>query len=336
MAGTVAAAAVLTAGLLAGCSSAGSTAATSSGAESIQLLDAGTSFRDVTYYAMSNYGFAAANHLKLSFANFGSGGGATAQIFAGGTGNVLSSGIDGVAAIGQKNRLDITVLGAWANYDYHQLVSKAGSPYRTLASLKGQTVAVSGAGSYSDYALRNLLRQHGLQPDKDVKIASISGDAAMLAAVEGGKVAAAVLTPPTVTKAVLSGQLQDIYKFESTELPATVYIVRTSDIEKDPAMFANFMTAYTEAVAKLKADPSFATKVATAWLKSRQLSMSSAVLQELLKEFLSEPGVWSTTGQFTQNLYDAGRSMLLGSGEVSAANFPSYQTLVAHAPAASR
>ncbi len=317
---------------LAACSSGGNKSAGSGGTSSIQMLDSGTSFRDVSFYAMINDGFGAQNHLKLSFANFGAGGGSTSQIFAGGTGDVLSVGIDGIAAIGQKNSIPVTVLGAWAVYDYHQLVSKAGSKYTTVASLKGQTVAVSGAGSFSDYALRYLLKQNGLQPDQDVKVASISGDAAMLAAVEGGKVAAAVLTPPTVTQGVIDKKVQDIYKFESSPLPASLYIARTADVKKDPAKFANFMTAYTQSVAKMKADPAFAKQVSADWVKSKQLTMSDAVQQELIGEFLSSPGVWSTNGKFTQSLYDAGKAMLVGSGKVQAANIPSYASLTQYSP----
>jgi NitT/TauT family transport system substrate-binding protein len=317
--------------ILAGCASRStSTAPDASGTSKLTLLESGKSFYDVPFYAMMRHGFAERNHLKLDYAQFNSGGGSTAQIFAGGTGNILAAGIDGVVGIGQQGKLDVTVIGTWTQRNYFRLVSKAGSPVRTLQDLRGKSVAVSGAGSFSDRALRNLLRQNGMDPDKDVKIAGLGGQPQQLAALESGNVAAASLNPPTIYTALKAGKVQIVHSYSQDDpMPSIVFTVRTADVRKNPAPYANFMKAYTETMQKLKTDPAFASQVAKEEWGS---STPDDVLQAELKEFLDDPGVWSIDGQFTQELYDNGRAMLLGSGQVQAANFPSYQQLTQYAP----
>jgi len=135
-------AAVLAAVVLAACGSSGTSTGAGSGPASLTILESGKSFYDVPLYAMMNDGFGAANDLKLSLAQFNSGGGSTAQIFAGGTGNILAGGIDTVAAIGQSGKVAVTVLGTWTQRNYFRLVSKAGSTYHTLSDLRGQTIGV--------------------------------------------------------------------------------------------------------------------------------------------------------------------------------------------------
>jgi ABC-type nitrate/sulfonate/bicarbonate transport system substrate-binding protein len=297
----------------------------------LSILESGKSFYDVPLYAMMNDGFGTANHLKLSLAQFNSGGGSTAQIFAGGTGNILAGGIDTVAAIGQSGKLDVTVLGTWTQRNYFRLVSKAGSKYRTLADLRGQTIGVSGAGSFTDLAVRNLLRQNGLQPDRDVKIAALGQPAAQLAALESGSVAAIMLNPPTIYVAQQKKEVQTIHNFENDPVvPSALFTARTADVEKNPAPYRNFINAYDQTIAKMRSDPSFAAKVAAAdW----GTTTAPIVLTQELKEFLYSPGVWSPSGAFTKELYNNGRQLLLGSGKVSAKNFPTYQALTAHSPA---
>jgi NitT/TauT family transport system substrate-binding protein len=315
---------------LAGCGSgSGSAEPDASGVSELTLLQSGKSFYDVPFAAMMNQGIAERNGLKLDYAQFNSGGGSTAQIFAGGTGDILAAGIDGVVGIGQQGKLDITVIGTWTQRSYFRLVSKAGSPYKTLQDLKGQSVAVSGAGSYSDRLLRALLRENGMDPDKDVKIAGLGGQPQQLAALESGNVAAVSLNPPTIYSAQKAGKVQLIHNYGQDELmPSIVFTARTEDVRKNPEPFANFMKSYRETMQRMKSDPAFALQAAKdEWGSSTE----DDVLQAELKEFLDDPGVWSVDGQFTRELYDNGREMLISSG-VDAGDFPSYEQLTQHAP----
>ncbi len=324
--------ATLAVAVLAACSSSSSKGSNSSGpgksTGSLSLLLSGKSFYDVPLYAMMNDGLAEQNGVKLSLAQFNSGGGSTSQIFAGGTGDILSGGIDTVAAIGQAGKLDVTVIGAWTQLNYFRLVAKAGSSIHSIADLKGKTVGVSGAGSFGDYAVRNAITKAGLEPDTDVKIAALGQPAAQLAALKQGSVAAIMINPPTIYTA--ASQVQVVHNFEDDgPVPSILFTARTADVKKNPELYANFMKAYGQTLTKMKSDPAFASKVATDdWGKTT----TPAILKQELNEFLTDPGVWSSDGAFTQELYDNGRAMLIGSGKVSSAKFPTYATLTAQTP----
>lgn len=297
----------------------------------LSVLLSGKSFYDVPLYAMINDGFAKKNGFTLSLAQFNSGSGSTSQIFAGGTGDVLSGGFDVVAAIGSSKKVDITVLGTWSQYNYFRLVSKSGSKYRTIADLKGQTVGVSGAGSFGDYAVRNAIIKAGLKPDTDVKIAALGQPPAQLAALTRGSVQAIMLNPPTIYTALDGNMVQVVHSFEDDgTMPSTLFSARTADVKKHPQLYKGFMTAYRQAVAQMKSDPAFAAKVANDdWGKTTK----PEVLKQELNEFLTDPGVWSPDGAFTQELYDHGSAMLVGSGKVSSESLPSYASLTAQTPA---
>jgi NitT/TauT family transport system substrate-binding protein len=318
----------LTLAVTSACSSSGGGGGSSS---KLSILLSGKSFYDVPLYAMMNDGFAKQQGLTISLAQFNSGGGSTSQIFAGGTGDVLSGGIDVVAAIGASKKVDITVIGAWTQYNYFRLVSKKGSKYQTVADLKGATVGVSGAGSFGDYAVRNALVKAGLTPDKDVKIAALGQPPVQLAALNKGSVQAIMLNPPTIYAALNDDLVQVVHSFEDDgRIPSILFSARTSDVKKNPDAYRKFMDAYRAALAKMKSDPAFATKVANDDWGS---STNATVLKQELTEFLSDPGAWSPDGKFTQELYENGKAMLVGSGQVSADTFPSYSSLVENAPA---
>ena len=327
---------VATAACSSGANGTGTGAATGSDSPSatpsktLSILLSGRSFYDVPLYAMMNDGIAQQNGFNLTQAQFNSGSGSTSQIFAGGTGNILGGGIDVASALGSAQKLDITVLGVWTAKTYFRLVSKVGSKYKSIADLKGQTIGVSGAGSFSDYTVRAALVKAGLKPDVDVKIAALGQPAAQFAALSNGSVQAVMLNPPTITTALDEKQVQTIYNFENDgPMPSALFIARTADVKKDPALYKSFMTAYAQAVSKMHSDPAFAEKVAK---EDWGASTPTNILDAELKEFLTKPGVWPTDPTFTQSLYTAGKKMLVQSGKVSASTFPSYQALTAQSP----
>jgi ABC-type nitrate/sulfonate/bicarbonate transport system substrate-binding protein len=73
--------------------------------------------------------------------------------------------------------------------------------------MKGKKVAVSRYGSFSDIQTRFLVRQWGMDPDKDVQILQIGNSAARAAALISGGVDGAIVTPffiPSAKKAGLN------------------------------------------------------------------------------------------------------------------------------------
>ncbi len=69
-----------------------------------------------------------------------------------------------------------------------------GPAIKTAADLKNKKIGVSRFGSLTDMALREALRHHKLNPDKDVTILQTAGEATRFAALTTGAIDGAMLS----------------------------------------------------------------------------------------------------------------------------------------------
>ncbi|WP_298032932.1 ABC transporter substrate-binding protein [uncultured Dysosmobacter sp.] len=76
-----------------------------------------------------------------------------------------------------------------------------GSAVQSMADLKGKTIVAAGKGSTPEYALRYLLAENGVDPDKDVTIDWKSEHSECVAALASGAATVALLPQPFVTVA---------------------------------------------------------------------------------------------------------------------------------------
>ncbi|WP_157187530.1 ABC transporter substrate-binding protein [Nocardia vinacea] len=75
---------------------------------------------------------------------------------------------------------------------------KTGRSITSVADLEGATVGVTSPGSSTDFFLKHLLVQHGMAADA-ARISGIGGDASAVAAMEQGRVDAAVMVEPSIS-----------------------------------------------------------------------------------------------------------------------------------------
>jgi NitT/TauT family transport system substrate-binding protein len=87
----------------------------------------------------------------------------------------------------------ITVAGIY-NRTFFDLVARR--DIKSLAELKGKTVGISRYGASTEYALRFGLKANGIEPDKEIKILAVGGDAARIAGLQNGTLAAIVSQVP--------------------------------------------------------------------------------------------------------------------------------------------
>ena len=73
-----------------------------------------------------------------------------------------------------------------------------GGTVQSMADLKGQTIVAAGKGSTPEYALRYLLTENGIDPDKDVTIDWKSEHSECVAALASGQATIALLPQPFV------------------------------------------------------------------------------------------------------------------------------------------
>jgi ABC-type nitrate/sulfonate/bicarbonate transport system substrate-binding protein len=72
--------------------------------------------------------------------------------------------------------------------------------YKSLKDLKGKTLGISSFGATPDVGARMMLKQAGLDPDKEIKILALGSDAARLAALRQRIVDVVVISPPADTQ----------------------------------------------------------------------------------------------------------------------------------------
>lgn len=72
--------------------------------------------------------------------------------------------------------------------------------YKSLKDLRGKTLGISSFGATPDVAARLMLKQSGIDADKEIKVLALGSDAARLAALKQRVVDVVVISPPADTQ----------------------------------------------------------------------------------------------------------------------------------------
>ena len=99
--------------------------------------------------------------------------------------SVLRAGVAGAPLL--------TVAGIY-NRTFFELIARR--DIKSLAELKGKTVGISRYGASTEYALRFGLKANGIDPDKQIKMLAVGEDAARIAGLQNGTLAAIVSQVP--------------------------------------------------------------------------------------------------------------------------------------------
>src|SRR5580765_8343921 len=87
----------------------------------------------------------------------------------------------------------VTVAGIY-NRTFFELIARR--DIKSLAELKGKTVGISRYGASTEYALRFGLKANGIDPNKQIKMLAVGEDAARIAGLQNGTLAAIVSQVP--------------------------------------------------------------------------------------------------------------------------------------------
>jgi NitT/TauT family transport system substrate-binding protein len=161
----------------------------------------------------------------------------------------LSSGEVDFAEIGgaqavmrsRARGLDVAIIGSISNVTTFQLVGSKST--RTLEDLKGKIIGVTGAGAFSDFAMRTFLRRKGIDPDKDVTLRAIGGSSMRVSALEKGIVVAAPFSPEDTVRLVRLGFPMIANMSDSLNIPQSIVVARNEALEKLPETSKRFLKA---------------------------------------------------------------------------------------------
>lgn len=106
--------------------------------------------------------------------------------------------------------------------------------FRTLKDLKGKTLGISSFGATPDLAARMMLKQVGIDPEKEIKILALGSDAARLTALKQRVVDLIVISPPADTQMEKQGYKIIARAYELFSFPYLGLGTHTRKIKERP------------------------------------------------------------------------------------------------------
>ena len=177
---------------------------------------------------------------------------------------------------------------------------------KSLADLRGKTVAVTQPAASTDYAMRIVLRRNGLEPDKDVKILFSQDINAVFTSVNVGNAVAGIMSAPTSLRAKAAG-LKPIVNVTELKIPFLFTGVLSSPKiirEKNEAVI-RFLRGYIEAMAVIRKDREVTIRSLGKFLKTTDREVLESVYEEYKEVFPQSPLV---TAAEVKAVLDAAKS----------------------------
>ncbi len=142
-----------------------------------------------------------------------------------------------------------------------------GDTIKTIADLKGKTVYSSGQGASPEYILNYLLKENGLDPEKDVTVEYKEDHSKLAADAASGEAAVCLLPEPFVTTAMSKNtklrialdmteewEKADKAKGSESTLAMGCLVVRAEFAEKNAAAVHTFLSEYEASVKFINAN----------------------------------------------------------------------------------
>jgi NitT/TauT family transport system substrate-binding protein len=159
------------------------------------------------------------------------------------SGNVEFGSIGGAQAPIRSNArgLDLQILASLSNYTNYTLLGDKEA--KGIEDLRGKIIGVTGAGAYSDFAIRIFLKRHNIDPDRDVTLRAIGGTALRAIALERGVINAAPFTAEDTIKLIDKGFPMIVNLNEALRIPQSVLVTRGDMLRKYPETSKRFLKA---------------------------------------------------------------------------------------------
>lgn len=148
--------------------------------------------------------------------------------------------------------LDIFIIGSLSNRVNYTVIGAPG--VKSVDDLKGKIVGVTGAGAFSDFAVRMFLKNSGLDPDRDVTLRAIGGTVIRVSALEKGMIAAAPFSAEEAVGLLKKGFPMVANLAESLAIPQSVLVARGEMLEKYPETTKRFLKAVIQGLRFVRAD----------------------------------------------------------------------------------
>ena len=144
------------------------------------------------------------------------------------------------------------------------VLDNTGAAINSIADLKGRKIVTTGQGSNPEFVINHLLKQNGIDPEKDVTI-EFKAEGSELPAVWATDPEAIIIAPQPVATAIKGKYENSKIVLDLTnewkktnadsELMMGCVIVRAEFLEAHPATVKQFLAAYEKSVNNAVSDP---------------------------------------------------------------------------------
>jgi len=182
---------------------------------------------------------------------------------------------------------DMVILGHTMPGVIQSLVVR--SDIKRSEDLKGKTIGVTTFGSLTDFLVKYLARQRGLNPDKDFALLQIGSDSDRFLALQQGRIHAATLSHPNYIFAQRAGfqVLWDFFK--EVDYPWSEIATTRTHIKQDRDLVMRYMRAHIEGIARFKREPDLGKRVIKKMLRLDDESLAQESWELFAKHRLAAP-----------------------------------------------
>lgn len=206
--------------------------------------------------------------------------------------DVYLGDITQAAALSQQGQPVKIIASAFDTHVY-SLVGRPGST-PDLKALRGKKIGVVGLGSLGDKSLRWLLKTNGLDPEKDVSVSALASESALLDALQGDRVHAAMTTDPHTLLLTNEGYAV-IYDFGAQVKPfnSGLFMAKEPWLKENAELARRFLRATFSAVKQLDGDEKTRDNVYQQVFDGVEPQVASLAGKRM-------NGVWSTAGRVVE------------------------------------
>jgi NitT/TauT family transport system substrate-binding protein len=193
---------------------------------------------------------------------------------------------------GALRGMPMKVVASFMDSSTHLLIARP--QYKSIPELRGKTLAVSTYGATSDVAARMMMKQGGLDPEKDLKIVPLGGERSRYAALKEGIVDVAVLSPPTDTEAQRQGYRVLSRFYEHFKLPFTGLGAHLKKLKEKPDEIKRMLKTMLRANRYVRSNREGTIQTMMDWIKVDR--ESAAATYDATWKIFSEDGMISDSG----------------------------------------
>jgi NitT/TauT family transport system substrate-binding protein len=191
---------------------------------------------------------------------------------------------------------------------------------KTIAGLKGRSIAVTSIGGSLDYAAREILAKNGLNPERDARFVGIAQSEQMLA-LSSGSIHAAMLTPPFDAMMEKKGFRRLVFVGDVLDYPQGGLATTDKKIQENPAQVKRVVRTMVRSLIRIRQNrDELVGYIAQRWKMAPEFAAAS--YDTMLKAY-SPDGM--TSAQSIQSVIDSikGRNPAVGISQV--VNFASLE-----------